>query len=280
MLNIVNNNSYRPELAVYNPPAAPVAKAPETEYVDQKVQNLKRVEERLRIQHRAHGDALPGSEMRFQYSYGPDGKRYVVNVIKEQIQDAASGGSSSQEQLQKTMANHNHASSNDPARQAKELGTVKAALVESLKAKLADTENRMESLDGEYDHLMEMEVAELRRVDADVRAHEATHARVGGALAGPPRYQYQLGPDGKMYAVGGEVTISMPRGRTPEETIRIMSTVKAAATAVGDPSPADMRAASYAARRIHQAMQEVRRMQQQEMSKQDEKQSSAVDKKD
>ena len=40
-----------------------------------------------------------------------------------------------------------------------------------------------------------------------MRAHEQAHARAGGPYAGAPSYDFERGPDGKMYAVSGEVQI-------------------------------------------------------------------------
>ena len=50
-------------------------------------------------------------------------------------------------------------------------------------------------------------VRELQQSDAEVRRHEAAHAAAGGEFAGAPTFTYQTGPDGKRYAVGGEVSI-------------------------------------------------------------------------
>ena len=51
-------------------------------------------------------------------------------------------------------------------------------------------------------------VAKLKVIDAKVRAHEAAHVAAGGGVVkGGATYTYQRGPDGKQYAVGGEVAI-------------------------------------------------------------------------
>lgn len=92
------------------------------------------------------------------------------------------------------------------------------------------------------------QVAKLQSRDMEVRAHEAAHlAAAGGVATGGASYTYQKGPDGKQYAVGGEVPIDLSAGRTPEETISKMRKVKAAATAPASPSGADMKIASTAA---------------------------------
>ena len=95
----------------------------------------------------------------------------------------------------------------------------------------------------------------MQQAEAEVRAHEAAHKAAAGKYAGPITYTYAVGPDGKRYIVGGEVSIHAPAGSTPEETIRIMEQVKRAALAPGDPSPQDLAVAAQAAMKIMQARQ-------------------------
>jgi hypothetical protein len=92
----------------------------------------------------------------------------------------------------------------------------------------------------------ERQLGELRQRDTHVRQHEAAHQAAGGALVGGASYSYQTGPDGRSYAVGGEVPISMPSGRTPDETIAIAQRVRAAALAPSDPSAQDLSVAAAA----------------------------------
>ena len=94
--------------------------------------------------------------------------------------------------------------------------------------------------------------------DREVRAHEEAHARVGGAYAGQPSYTFQTGPDGKRYAVGGEVPIDVaPVSGDPEATIEKMRIVKAAALAPAEPSAADRQVAQLAEAQKLQAMAEL-----------------------
>jgi len=88
-------------------------------------------------------------------------------------------------------------------------------------------------------------VQSLQSRDAEVRAHEAAH-KSGGASTGAASYTYQKGPDGRMYAIGGEVSISYKEGSTPQETIANASAVIAAALAPANPSTQDMAVASSA----------------------------------
>ena len=101
------------------------------------------------------------------------------------------------------------------------------------------------------------EIQQLEQRDQEVRAHEQAHAAVGGQYAGSPSYDYQTGPDGKRYAVGGEVSIDIGEESTPEETLRKMQQVKAAALAPAEPSPQDLRVASEATRKALEARNEI-----------------------
>ncbi|MEJ2039148.1 MAG: putative metalloprotease CJM1_0395 family protein [Desulfosarcinaceae bacterium] len=92
------------------------------------------------------------------------------------------------------------------------------------------------------------QVNELQKRDAEVKAHEQAHMAAGGGLvSGGASYQYEVGPDGKRYAVGGEVSIDVSPERTPEATIRKMQQVKRAAMAPAQPSGTDRAVAARAA---------------------------------
>lgn len=97
-------------------------------------------------------------------------------------------------------------------------------------------------------------VRELESIDRNVKAHEAAHiAAGGGVVSGGASYGYTRGPDGKMYAVSGEVPISMKKGKTPEETIQNARQIVAAAMAPADPSPQDYKVAASAMQMESQA---------------------------
>ena len=91
-------------------------------------------------------------------------------------------------------------------------------------------------------------IAELKRRDQEVRQHEAAHLSAGGAyVRGGARYSYQAGPDGKRYAVGGEVSIDTSAvANNPEATAAKMQAVRAAALAPANPSGQDLAVAAQA----------------------------------
>jgi len=99
-------------------------------------------------------------------------------------------------------------------------------------------------------------VYELQARDNEVRAHEAAHQAAGGGMTGGANYSYERGPDGKMYAVSGEVSISIPKGSSPDEDISNAQQVIAAALAPADPSAQDMSVAASARAMMIEAQQE------------------------
>ncbi|MFA7383950.1 MAG: putative metalloprotease CJM1_0395 family protein [Desulfurivibrionaceae bacterium] len=103
-----------------------------------------------------------------------------------------------------------------------------------------------------------LQVAKLDLIDTKVRAHEMAHLAAAGSYAtGGASFQYAKGPDGKQYAVGGEVGIDTGEASTPEATISKMQTVRAAALAPADPSPQDRKVAASASLMIAEAGHEL-----------------------
>jgi hypothetical protein len=103
-----------------------------------------------------------------------------------------------------------------------------------------------ENAEDQQQQQAEQQLTELKQRDAEVRAHEQAHASLGGKYARSPQYEYERGPDGRRYAVGGEVSIDISEASTPEETIRKAQQVKAAALAPAEPSAQDLRVATEA----------------------------------
>jgi hypothetical protein len=101
-------------------------------------------------------------------------------------------------------------------------------------------------------------INELKLRDQEVRTHELAHAAVGGASTGAPSYTFEVGPDGKKYAVAGEVSVDLSAvDGNPQATIAKMQKVHAAALAPANPSIQDTRVAASAARTILQAQSEL-----------------------
>lgn len=104
---------------------------------------------------------------------------------------------------------------------------------------------------------------DLERIDRHVRAHEAAHQGAAGGLARGKSFTYQQGPDGKQYAVAGEVQIDMSAvPGDPRATIAKMQRVRTAALSPSDPSSQDRQVAVQAARTEAQARTELLEQQQ------------------
>ncbi len=104
----------------------------------------------------------------------------------------------------------------------------------------------------------QQKISELAARDREVRAHEAAHASVGGIYAGAPSYNFARGPDGKNYAVSGEVSIDVsPVAGNPQATIDKAQIVRRAALAPAQPSLQDRAVASAALALEQSARQEL-----------------------
>ncbi len=112
---------------------------------------------------------------------------------------------------------------------------------------------------------------ELKAIDAKVKAHEMSHIAAGGRfIKGGARFQYQKGPDGSLYATGGEVSIDTSEvPGDPEATANKMQTVRRAALAPANPSSQDVTVAVKAAQREAQALMEATSMKMEENESQD-----------
>lgn len=108
----------------------------------------------------------------------------------------------------------------------------------------------------------QQQVDDLEKRDREVKTHEQAHASIGGQYAGSPSYEFERGPDGKNYAVGGEVKIDVSKIQNdPQATIRKMEQVQRAALAPAEPSAADRRVANEAAQKAQQARSELQQEQ-------------------
>ena len=131
--------------------------------------------------------------------------------------------------------------------------------------------------DAQQEQREQAEIRELQTRDREVRAHEQAHAAVGGQYAGTPTYEFETGPDGQRYAVAGEVSIDISEAGTPEETVRKLQQVRAAALAPAEPSAQDLRVAAEAARGVIEAQAEiVREANEEEATPEDTQDASTI----
>ncbi|WP_114087983.1 putative metalloprotease CJM1_0395 family protein [Thalassospira profundimaris] len=87
------------------------------------------------------------------------------------------------------------------------------------------------------------EVARLQARDSAVKQEEKGHAAAAGQYASAPQYQYTIGPDGKAYAIGGHVDVSIrSHGGAAGDTRSALAALQNAALSPNAPSGADMAA--------------------------------------
>lgn len=117
-------------------------------------------------------------------------------------------------------------------------------------------------------------ISQLKARDREVRAHEQAHLAAAGSYAtSGASYSYQTGPDGKRYAIGGEVGIdTSPIANDPQATLQKAMVVQQAALAPAQPSSQDMRVASVASQMMAEARAEISEQQRAEVAS-----SEAVD---
>lgn len=114
-------------------------------------------------------------------------------------------------------------------------------------------------------------IAELERIDAEVRAHEQAHITLGrGLITSGPSYTYTYGPDGKQYAVAGEVGIDTAPEREPQANIDKGQRIQDAALAPADPSPQDHSVAATGRRLEEQGRNALRAERQSQAATSDE----------
>ncbi len=114
-------------------------------------------------------------------------------------------------------------------------------LEETYHSKNAETQRSQEEI---------QQLQKLRAHDRETRAHEQAHLAAAGGLArGGASFTYQRGPDGRLYAVGGEVKIdTSPVPGDPQATLEKARQIQRAALAPTEPSVQDRAVAAQAAR--------------------------------
>ena len=85
----------------------------------------------------------------------------------------------------------------------------------------------------------------FKKQDAEIKSHEQIHASIGQTTT-PISYNYQQGPDGKMYAVGGSVRLDTSMPSDPKAAAFKLDMLQRAASGPSDVSGADVAISSQA----------------------------------
>ncbi len=101
-------------------------------------------------------------------------------------------------------------------------------------------------------------IRDLEERDRKVRQREEAHVRAAGLLAsGGPKYRYEIGPDGKRYAVEGHTDIKVKEGNTPEERLKNAKQAERAAQQGGAVTPQSAKVLAEARGEAQKAQQEI-----------------------
>jgi hypothetical protein len=178
----------------------------------------------------------------------------LENAAKETAVGSESDRARAQGQQSQPLVYERPQNSSQPSADSLNQGTLNQDNAEDPSAGKQDAETRQQQRQQTAE---QTEIRELKARDAEIRAHEQAHAAIGGQYAGAPQYEFETGPDGRQYAVGGEVSIDISEESSPEETLRKMQQVRAAALAPAEPSPQDLRVAQEAIQKANQARSEI-----------------------
>lgn len=120
-------------------------------------------------------------------------------------------------------------------------------------------QNNLTSDVAKQEQQVQQVITQLKARDTEVRAHEMAHlATAGGYARGGMSFTYQTGPDGKRYAIGGEVSIDTSAiAGDPEATLQKAMVIQRAALAPAEPSAQDQRVAQSAVQMMAQARMEI-----------------------
>jgi hypothetical protein len=127
------------------------------------------------------------------------------------------------------------------------IGNVSAipTTISSAASPAGEKEGGVRAANQELTPAAQREVARLQQIDREVRAHEQAHISAGrGVVTSGANFSYTYGPDGKQYAVGGEVGIDTSAEEKPEANIDKGIRIQAAALAPRDPSAQDYKVAA------------------------------------
>jgi hypothetical protein len=104
-------------------------------------------------------------------------------------------------------------------------------------------------------------LSKLKSRDTEVKAHEQAHLATAGQYAtSGAKFTYQTGPDGKQYAIGGEVGIDTSAvSNNPQATLAKAEVVYRAALAPAQPSGQDLKVAQSAQKMMTQAQVDMQK---------------------
>ncbi|MFZ2959902.1 MAG: putative metalloprotease CJM1_0395 family protein [Candidatus Ozemobacteraceae bacterium] len=163
------------------------------------------------------------------------------------------------ESLLETLGNKNSTDSNAAANENSSI----AESAQKTNSKLSGSSKDTKSADNKNDRSQKTRLEELERQDAYIRmAIDARSLQLKPGMQGLPTYEFVRGPDGKQYAVSGELPLNVEKVQgDPEATIQNAQNIRRVALSSPSPAPGDRMAAIEASRIEYEARLELARKQ-------------------
>jgi hypothetical protein len=186
-----------------------------------------------------HG-AAANTSISYDYDIGPDGQLYVSSAT-------VSSSTRSRERAGELTALRGQDSGGaaDALQVFLQLREAKPGDFAPVKAQLSPSDEA--TVFGSEEFLNEIAQSDeaarrdrLQLADFSVRAQERQHYNAAAGLGSAPVYDYEVGPDGELYAVAGSVSILQGPAGSEEEAARDAATVGRAALAATDVSAQDI----------------------------------------
>ena len=186
---------------------------------------------------RAAAQAGPGAttNIQYQYSTGPDGQLYATGATISSSRRTRGADQLLPPELQRAPSAQPILEDARPRRFG-DVQPVRPLLSPADEAAIFGSPEFLEDVQS-GDSIRR---ARLQLADFGVRAQESQHFYAAAGLGSAPTYEYEVGPDGELFAVAGSVTIQPGTATSEEEAARDAATIANAALAATDVSAQDI----------------------------------------
>lgn len=191
----------------------------------------------------AQAGAGATTNVQYQYAVGPDGQLYATSATVQSSRRTRVGEEILPPSQQGNRPVQPFTLEDERPRRFGDVLPARAALSPTDEAAIFGSEEFLEDIlnSNEANRRARLQIA-----DFGVRAQERQHFFAAGGFGSLPNYQYEIGPDGELYAVGGSVSIQTGPALTEEEAARDAATIANAALAATDVSAQDISVARNA----------------------------------
>jgi hypothetical protein len=174
----------------------------------------------------------------------------TVTAISQQADNTSAAKAIASDQSKTHLSSSNsqtQAAIADPAKTVDKLSSQGASVSQTSVSASQATTHQASEKSSQQQEADKAVIQNLAQRDREVKNHERIHASIGGAFASAPSFDFQKGPDGQLYAVGGDVSIDTSAvAGDPRATLEKAQVIIRAALSVPEPSVQDRRVAAQA----------------------------------